>query len=66
MEVILYSTSCPQCKILEQLLNKKKIIFKIEDDVEEMKRLGFTTLPMLKVEENIFNFKEAFQWVGGK
>lgn len=66
MEVILYSTGCPQCKILEQLLNKKKIIFKIEDDVEKMKRLGFTTLPMLKVEENIFNFKEAFQWVGGK
>lgn len=63
MKVILYSTGCPQCNILKEMLQKKNIIFQIEDNIEEMKRLGFLSLPMLSIDGKIFNFKEAFNFL---
>ena len=63
MKVILYSTGCPQCNILKEMLQKKNIIFQIEDNIEEMKKLGFLSLPMLSVDDKILNFKEAFNFL---
>ena len=63
MKVILYSTGCPQCNILKEMLQKKNIIFQIEDHIEEMKKLGFLSLPMLSVDDKILNFKEAFNFL---
>ena len=63
MEIILYSTGCPQCNILKEMLQKKNIIFQIEDNVEKMKELGFSSLPMLSIDNKIFNFKEAFNFL---
>lgn len=63
MEVILYSTGCPQCNILKEMLQKKNIIFQIEDNVEKMKELGFSSLPMLSINNKILNFKEAFNFL---
>lgn len=63
MEVILYSTGCPQCNILKEMLQKKNIIFQIENNVEKMKELGFSSLPMLSIDNKILNFKEAFNFL---
>lgn len=63
MEVILYSTGCPQCNILKEMLQKKNVIFQIEDNVEKMKELGFSSLPMLSINNKILNFKEAFNFL---
>lgn len=63
MEAILYSTGCPQCNILKEMLQKKNIIFQIEDNVEKMKELGFSSLPMLSIDNKILNFKEAFNFL---
>lgn len=63
MEVILYSTGCPQCNILKEMLQKKNIIFQIEDNVEKMKELGFSSLPMLSIDNKTLNFKEAFNFL---
>ena len=63
MEVILYSTGCPQCNVLKEMLQKKNIIFQIEDNVEKMKELGFSSLPMLSIDNKILNFKEAFNFL---
>ena len=63
MKVILYSTGCPQCNILKEMLQKKNIIFQIEDNIEEIKKLGFLSLPMLSVNDKILNFKEAFNFL---
>ena len=63
MEVILYSTGCPQCNIFKEMLQKKNIIFQIEDNVEKMKELGFSSLPMLSIDNKILNFKEAFNFL---
>lgn len=61
--VILYSTGCPKCKVLEQKLRDKGIEFEVETDVEIMENKGFLMAPMLEVGEVIYDYNEALQWV---
>ena len=63
MNVTLYSTDCPKCKILEKKLLQKSIDFQVVTDRELMISLGFSTMPVLKVNDKIMNFKEAVNWV---
>ena len=65
MEVILYSTGCPQCNVLKNKLKEKNISFVANEDIDEMKRMNFKSAPMLKVDNQIMNFKEAFKWING-
>lgn len=61
--IILYSTGCPKCRILEKKLDEKGIKYSVETDVDEMVRLGFMELPQLKVDDKILNFTEAVSWI---
>ena len=63
MGVILYTTHCPKCMILEKKLQAKNIEYNIEVDVEKMLKMGMTTAPHLQVDENIMDFNEAVQWI---
>ena len=63
MEVILYSTGCPKCRVLKTKLDKKNINYIENNDVEEMIELGFDLLPVLKVDNDIMNFTEANDWI---
>ena len=63
MEVILYSTGCPKCRVLKTKLDKKNINYIENNDVEEMIKLGFDLLPVLKVDNDIMNFTEANDWI---
>jgi len=63
MEIKLYTTHCPQCKVLETKLNKKSIEYSMCDDVNEMKQLGFKSAPVLKVGDKYYSFSEAIKWV---
>lgn len=62
-QIILYSTGCPKCKVLEARLRAKGIDFIHNDNVDEMMKKGFTSVPMLEVNGNVLSFKEALQWV---
>ena len=63
MEVILYSTGCPKCRVLKTKLDKKNINYTENNNVEEMLELGFDLLPVLKVDDDIMNFTEANDWI---
>lgn len=63
MNVILYSTNCPKCRILEQKLNSKNITFTINNNVDEMEKLGIMSAPVLKIDGVFYNFGEAIKWV---
>ena len=63
MKVILYSTGCPKCRVLKTKLDKKNINYIENNDVEEMLKLGFDLLPVLKVDNDIMNFTEANDWI---
>ena len=63
MNVILYSTNCPKCKILETKLNKKGISYSIVTDVNMMLEKGFTQAPVLEVNGEVKDFRAANTWV---
>lgn len=63
--VILYSTHCPKCTVLETKLKNKEIEFEEISDVEEMLSKGISSVPYLEVEGKLLNFSEAVKWVNG-
>lgn len=65
MDIVLYSTGCPKCKVLEAKLEAACIPFKVVSDMDEMTKRGFMTVPVLEVDGLTYNFTEAIQWVKG-
>ena len=61
--VIMYTTHCPQCKILEKMLNDKKIEYTQITDINIMKSKGIQSVPYLEVEGELKNFKESMEWI---
>lgn len=55
----LYSTGCPNCRILKQKLEDKGVSYKENNSVSDMIAKGFTHVPMLEVDDKIYNFNEA-------
>lgn len=65
MDVILYSTNCPKCKVLEKKLNSFGIDYSIVTDVDVMEQKGFQSAPVLEVDDKIYEFSEAVKWLKG-
>lgn len=65
-KVILYSTGCPKCHILEKKLDMANIEYEVNDSVEEMQALGFQELPKLSINGTIYDFIDAVQWLNNK
>ena len=66
MNVVLHSTHCPKCKVLETKLQEKNIDYTENNNVELMIQKGFTTVPILEVDNVIYDFKAAIKWIGEK
>ena len=62
--IILWSTHCPRCKVLELKLKQKGINYEENNNVEEMTAKGFQEAPKLEVDGTIMGFKEAVEWIG--
>ena len=63
MDIVFYHTGCPKCKILEKKLNEKHLEYSECKDVDKMVVMGITSVPVLSVDGNIYNFTDAFRWV---
>ena len=63
--VVLYTTNCPRCIVLEKKLKQKGIEFEARTDfyVKEMIKKGFASAPLLEVDGEIMAFNEANQWI---
>ena len=61
--IILYSTNCPKCKILEQKLKSKNIEYIEFTDVDKMIEMGFSVMPMLEVDGIVMDFGTANKWI---
>lgn len=61
--VTLYSTKCPQCKVLEMKLKQKGIEYAEINDVDIMKSKGFLSAPQLEVDGVVYGFKDAVEWL---
>ena len=62
-QVIIYTTNCPKCRVLESKLKDRNIVFSKVTDVEEMRKLGYLSVPKLSVDGKVMDFTEAIQWV---
>lgn len=69
MNITLYSTHCPQCKVLETKLNQKGIKFTLEDNTQKVVAAGrehnIMGAPILDVDGKFMNFSEAIKWLNG-
>lgn len=63
MQVILYSTGCPKCKVLVAKLNAKNIKYNTVSDVGIIISKGISTVPVLEVNGTIMDFKTAVEWI---
>ena len=64
--IILYTTHCPKCKVLESKLNSKNIEYEICDDTRVMIDLGFQQSPILRVDSVFYDFVDAIKWVNAQ
>lgn len=64
MNVILYSTHCPNCKVLEKKLKQKNIAYEEISDIKVMQEKGFVSVPKIEVDGTVYDFKEAVKWIG--
>lgn len=64
--IILYSTHCPRCNVLEQKLKSKKIPYTEVNDTEIMLQKGFNTVPVLEINGTVLDFKEANNWINNQ
>ena len=66
----LYSTNCPQCKVLEAKLNKGGFEFtKITDRdklMEVSEKTGLKTAPILEDEGKFYSFTDAVKYLKEK
>ena len=63
MQIILYSTGCPKCKVLVAKLNAKNIKYNTVSDVSIIISKGISTVPVLEVNGTIMDFKTAVEWI---
>lgn len=64
MNIVLHSTHCPRCNVLEAKLKQKNIAFEENNNVELMVEKGFVMAPVLEVDGTAYSFKEAVEWIG--
>ena len=62
-DVVLFSTGCPKCKVLESKLRSKRVNFKKNVDTDAMREMGLESVPVLQVKDRLLNFVEANKWV---
>lgn len=64
--IILYSTGCPKCNVLEKKLKAKDIDFVVVEGEQAIAEKGFSEAPLLEVDGVIKTFPEAVQWINGR
>ncbi len=60
----IYSTGCPKCKVLIKKLHEKNIQYEECNDTEIMKAKGIQFLPVLEINGDLLDFKQATEWIG--
>lgn len=65
-KVVLYSTGCPKCRVLEAKLNEKHIQYEVNGSVDDMEALGLMELPALDVDGELYNFVTAVKWANSQ
>lgn len=63
MDVILYSTDCPKCKVIKKKLDNTNINYCVINDIDKMTELGISEVPVLAANDRLMNFNEAVKFL---
>lgn len=63
MDITLYTTHCPKCKVLKSKMDAVELTYNICEDVEQMLSLGIQTAPALGINGEILDFGQAIKWL---
>ena len=63
MDIVLYSTGCPRCQLLEKVLDEKNVAYTKETSVDKMIAMGFSQVPILEVDGKRMDYQDAVDWV---
>lgn len=63
MDIKLYTTHCPKCKVLESKLMNKNIKYDEISDIEEIQVKGYMSVPVLEVNGESMDFVTANAWI---
>jgi hypothetical protein len=66
MAIVLYTTDCPKCKVLEKKLEQSNISYTKNTDVDKMMVMGMKEAPLLTIDGVYYNFMDAVKWVDSK
>ena len=66
MSVILYSTHCPKCNVLEKKLKDRNVEYEINTNVDEMIEKGYMSLPVIEVDGEVKDFSAAISWINNR
>ena len=62
--MILYSQStCPKCKVLKMKLDKAGLEYEVNENIEDMEKLGIKSLPYLLFDDELMDFGQAVAFV---
>ena len=62
-KIILYTTHCPICNVLEKKLQQKEVDYDEVNDTSIMEQKGYLSVPVLEVDGKSMDFKEAVDWI---
>lgn len=64
-EFVLFSTGCPKCVVLQQMLHSIRLKYEINHDVDILMDQGFQTIPVLyrRSKNKFMNFSDAVKFV---
>ena len=60
---ILFSTGCPRCIELKDLLERANITYTLVSDVKTILNAGIDKVPVLQVDDTKMGIKEAKEWI---
>ena len=63
MKIVLFSTKCPRCNVLEKKLQQKEVDYDEVNDTSIMEQKGYLNVPVLEVDGKSMDFKEAVDWI---
>jgi hypothetical protein len=66
MKIVLYSTDCPKCKVLEKKLNAQGMEYSVNKSIKDMRALKILEAPMLCVDGDMMDFMAALNWLKTK
>ena len=67
MNIRVYTTGCPRCKVLEKTLVAAGIDYLAVSDVETIVKKGFETVPQMEIDGGeAMDFKAAMNWLKEK